>query len=74
MSTDNSPISIAPTVEPGVRRYSPSALPVGATLIDGSDDCRARTWAAESQIGSLCRYSCRSIWTIVVSRVIVLIQ
>ena len=39
MNTDRSPSSTAPTVDPGVRRYSPSASPVGAMLIDSFEVC-----------------------------------
>ena len=67
MITERSPISTAPTVDPGVRRYSPSASPVGAMLIDSFEVCRVVSSAAESRIGSLRTCSCR-----VISRIAVL--
>ena len=61
MSTDNSPISTAPTVEPGLRQYSPSCPVAGWTVREGSAARSVSRSVAESRCGSLSRYSRRSI-------------
>ena len=61
MRTDKPPISIAPTVEPGVSWYE-SAVPLtGAMVRDDSALLRASRSATESVCGPLRSYSVRSI-------------
>ena len=61
MRADRPPISIAPTVEPGVRWYE-SAFPLAVVKErDGTASLRASRSAMESVCGPLRLYSVRSI-------------
>ena len=64
IATDNPPTSIAPMVDPGVRRYE-SPKPSAGSMVTLPRLCSASRSSTESEIGSLRSYSRRSISRIV---------
>ena len=79
ISTERSPTSTAPTVEPGLRVYKPSPYSASSMVNESSAPRNALRSSDESLYGALRSYSCRSNLridraTIFITRAVVIIR